>query len=247
MAITVISDQVVDLTEESGVITSMSRKYLVTGITGSDWTNLTDALDAASVPVVNDAAGANTNLVVLNRRVESIPGSPSKAYVTIEYVDYARSLNNFVPVGESSLKQLQTQNDAYGNQIIVEHDTIQQGGEVSVFAPDPVLRLTGVLFTDYPQVTVATWVNHVNWFGWNGGAAGTWLCTNVSYEPMDISQSPKWWRFTFSFQYDALGWNPQAVYIDPQTGKPPADIVAGVGIVNVEWYPTHLFNAQFPL
>ena len=52
---TVITDALIDggMVEEGGVVKELRRAVLVTGLTGSDWTKMQDALDEADHVSVN--------------------------------------------------------------------------------------------------------------------------------------------------------------------------------------------------
>ena len=73
------------------------------------------------------------------------------------------------------------------------------------------------------------YIGYTNAAGWNfriGDAAGSWLCLdiNASKQPEQIT-----WQVSYTFQYDANQWREHGQYIDPNTGKPPDDLVDGTG------------------
>ena len=93
-----------------------------------------------------------------------------------------------------------------------------------------------------PGAKVKAYVGKVNTAGWDvdpSAAARTWLCTGIVGRSSDGGDT---YDVTYSFLYrdDAPegNWDSMQQYIDPQTGRPPSDLVDGVGriiyVVRVE-------------
>jgi len=88
-----------------------------------------------------------------------------------------------------------------------------------------------------PGSVAAFYVGTVNATPWNG-AAETWLCANVQFDLLDGTTPLPSWNFSYSFRHNVDGWKYTVAYIDPETGKPPPNLVAGTGIKDITWYPT---------
>ena len=52
----------------------------------------------------------------------------------------------------------------------------------------------------------------------------------------------QYWENTYTFQYDPDTWDAHAVFIDPNTGKPPKGLEADVGEKWFEMYLTTDFS-----
>lgn len=125
-----------------------------------------------------------------------------------------------------------------------------QGGEVQVDLPSDVLEFEGRWRGASPGAMARTWRGFTNNAGWNGGDAGEWRCSEVTFTPWDIAGGSPGnfiWLVNFYFQFDPTGWNPDAIFRDPITGKPPPDLVQGDGVITVDWYPERNFSEFFPL
>lgn len=140
---------------------------------------------------------------------------------------------------------VQTNKDRLGNVIEVSFSTRTKGAIVGKI--EPIIRKTVeyVAASSTPTATVQSFAGKTNNASWTGGAAGTWLCEGGEVTLEDSSVSPAKYRFRFSFAYNPGGWNPDAVYIDDETGQPPANLVDGTGIVSVDLYAQTSF-AIFP-
>ena len=253
------------LTEEDGVKVDMVREYLVTGLTRADWAVLDEAIDTAGVPTVNtspNVSGATyNNLKMVARTADQVPGTTDTVRVRCRYIPVGRTSYNFIFRGGTSLNQVQTSVDGWGNAVSTSHtypggdvgppskasQTDTQGANMTVLAPETTYSAEGITNTDYPDRLTRQWVGWVNSDWWAGDAPGTWLCTHVTFEAHDITQSPKQWKFLFEFQYDGTGWQPSVIHIDERTGKPPANLVAGVGVKTVAWYPSKIYGLTFPI
>lgn len=122
------------------------------------------------------------------------------------------------------------------------------GGEVQVDYPADTLEFEGRLREEFPGQVARLWRGSTNNAEWNDGAIGTWRCAEVSFYPYDIAPNPanRIWVFNFLFQFDPTGWNPDAIFRNQLTGMPPRDLIDGLGVVEVDWYPTHNFHSLFP-
>lgn len=114
--------------------------------------------------------------------------------------------------------------------------TIEQGGQVNVFTPQETTTFRGLYPTSAPAYIRRQMRRTVNRYTWNGRPSGTWLCTKADYEYRDIEASPPIVEFVFEFQENPEGWDPDVIYVDQRTGKPPPGLVEGVGFKTLEVY-----------
>ena len=258
MAISIDRVDTLAMEEVDGVVKSVHRRMRVSGLSDTSFEVLYSGLDEAGVPGANDALPGHSGLIVKRRSVKLLSRQKSIVDVDIFYEKIQESISNFVFRGGSSLKHIVSQNDRSGSQIILSHtfpaddpdfpnETRSQGGEVNVLYPQSQLVATGKLSADFPHFITAQWIGFRNLTTWAGGSAGTWVVTNAGFEPHDLDASPRQWVFEFEFSADTTGWQPETVYIDERTGKPPPNIVQGVGTAVVDWYPSRDFNELFEL
>jgi len=259
---TVVTDTLKDVSavEQDGVTTALRRSCIVHGLSNnnSDAQTLNEvgaALNSAGLTVFSSPTGFSN--LILTRRSPSMIDTTS-ASVTLEYAPIASAGVYFHWTGSSNLSSITTETDRYGVPISVTHtynsgdiygrgglaDT--QGGEASVLSPSLQLTGTGIATSSNPVKTVDSWLNKTNSRTWFGASAGYWLCTNVQYETMVASTTPKKYRWTFSFELGATPANPKVYYIDPQTNRVPDGILSGTGSKFVSWHGARDFNTAFP-
>lgn len=247
--------------EEEGVVRSLTRKFLVTGLnnTNTDNRTLDEALSDSNVPSSGDAAPGNTNLVCHRRTVRPVQDSPTKCYVICEYKTVADWANSFVFSGGSQTSQIQTDVDFYGNRIALsytypnDYPVTELRGEVyttsineTVNQTFTTLTATGSLFVTYPNEISETWSNTVNSTFWAGAPAYYWRCSDCQFSGRDIGFGrPHLWEFTWTFEKNPQSWAVVAKIIDPNTGRVPDDVIQGTGVKTVDWYRTLDFNIIF--
>lgn len=246
--------------DDRGSDAGFTKRFHVTGATGTDHELIYNALADSAVPAINDELSGHTNLVCQRRSARVIPNSSNSVEVVCEYVPKHEAGIDFVFSGESSIAETEVTRDRFGFSLYVQHTfttdqsagelaglTITQGSSPSVFKALTTLRATGKLQRDLPQVETAQWVGHTNSAAWASGPSRTWLCTRADFVPLDLSTSPKTYLFTFEFQHDPQGVNPLIYFVDPRDNKPPPDLIDGVGIKIPAVYPERDFNEQFPI
>lgn len=106
--------------------------------------------------------------------------------------------------------------------------TVIQGGEVDLPFPQGNFSFQGVIYTENPWSIKQQFINCINDSVWLGEPAFTWICSEVQWDVLNVygnfqSILPSY-RFSFEFQNNPDGWNPEVVYIDPDTHRPPGDI-----------------------
>lgn len=252
MAITVHKELIDRITavESNGIITAFTTSYLVEGISASSAYDLAQqAMNHADVPQPGDPHPENYNIGVVDRRMNLVEGNNSKVRIEVDYASWGSShnLNQFVFNGGTNLQEVTASVDRSGTQVTVTHDGETQGVEFNPLFPQSTVSATGDLRMQYPSLFSQNWTGFINAYPWAGNAANTWLITGVNWVSVDASTFPRTFRFTIEFQHDSTGWQPEVVFIDPDTGRPPDGLVAGTGYKAVDWYPTTDFGRLFPV
>ncbi len=249
--------------EEAGALVRVVRGVQVTGLDEVAYNKHFQALEDAGLPIKNQSLDASyPHLRLVKRSVRSLPSSPSKAEVLLEYALLGVTEdNNFTFHYETSISQQTTQVDKWGRQILVAHaypandqyiidqfgtNVVEVGVDVPVLVPEVTCWARGVIPVDYPVVVIAKYQNTVNSTYWNGGMPGTWMCVAVTSDPHNLQVSPREYKFTVRWQYRRAGWQPIAWMRDPRTGAPPKGVVWGVGVVPFPYYEAVDYRQQFP-
>jgi len=258
----VVADLVntINVVEQEGVVVSMTRVFMVTGLTATGLpTPQQQAFVASGIPQHGDSAPGNTNLKVHQRTYEMVRDTPTAAMVTVDYKTVADWANSFVFSGGSSIQQRQTDVDRLGNRIILswtypsDYKDIALRGEVyttaineTVTESNLTLTATGSLYVDYPNIISLDWSNKVNSTFWAGAPPYYWKCSGCTFRGRDIGLGrAHLWEFDWTFEYHPQSWAIVAKIRDPDTGNVPDDVVDGVGIKTVDWYYTKDFNSLF--
>ena len=165
----------------------------------------------------------------------------------------------------SSMFEAQTNIDKDGAAIVVDYTypadyTVQplwageiaptQGGLVSDPQPETPITMTFLLVSSgltsaLEQATAFNqkYVGKVNAstyrIGSIDGAARTWRCTSGTSSSTDGGRT-MWYELTLT--YREIGWDQLVTWIDPFTGKPPPDLIEGVGAKRPKVIP----EAHFP-
>ncbi len=260
--------------ERGGTIVSLQRRAFVTGLATQDFGVLMEALDDAGVPQAGDSLPGFDNLVLVKRAPRVFDqANPSKVEIDLEYrakgggawrllprQDGSGNDLGFVWRGDTTLQQDRSRVNFFGEEIVVSHtypssdielggQTINQTGVINVQRPKTTLSNAGVIQASYPDNISRFWTGTVNAAFWAGNPPGTWLCTRVAFSALDLSLAIPTWNFEFSFEFDYLGQQPEAIFNDarPTQGGPPINLVDGVGFFSVFWYPELDFNIEFPI
>lgn len=248
-----------EATESNGVVESMRRTYLVTGIDASSGPNLLwQALNVSGIPKYGQLATGDSNLVCSGRQVKVLNNSKTQCEVFVEYRALG-SADRFIFSGGTALTSTVTQVDAYRNQVVVGHQWPEDDADwpnkidvqpidLSVMQPQSTLVATGPLEVAYPDHVSRLWTGAMNSAAWSSASPYEYLCTRVDWTPMDVGfgRSRKW-MFRFEFQHDYTTWVPQVFFTDPRTNKPAANLIPGIGQRYIDWYGLLDFNVLFPV
>jgi len=257
----IISDLIEDLeaSELEGHVDSATRKFYGTGAISTDAQVLLEAFAAAGVPRAGDVFPGHSNLVCTGRRVRLLRNSPRNVEIVCNYQRLGLTRSGFIFSGSTQLGQVNTQLDRFGNQVFVAHtypesdpnypsQTHLQGMDQSVLMPQTTLTATGQLQVAYPDFVSRIWTGSMNSTFWGGAEPGYWMCTRVDFSPLDVGWGRfRWWEFTFEFQMAITGWPVRIYFVDPTTGKPPTNLIPGVGYKIVDWYGEIDYNTLFPV
>lgn len=259
MAIAVQLDDIgtLDLTEVGGVITTAVRGGHITDA-GGDTSSPAGITAALAYQALDDAGitvgsllvvrpGAQLNLVT--RKLKQSSDSPRRLLVTLTYEDTNDGGGGGTAIPAisiaSGLAQIETENDASGDQIILTHAGAEQGGKIKVTEPQLVIeypkKYTGAGVIGY----LAGFLNKINADTWNQGQPGEWKCTGARLVTLTQGVPPVW-DIKLSFTLQPGGHQPDVVYIDPETGKPPPDLVLGSGFKTIIWFDSVQFGVEFP-
>lgn len=170
--------------------------------------------------------------------------SPSVVRVHLVYRDIIFNPAQ-IEVG-ASLAQVETNLDKDGNKITLSYtypvgykldankagETITQGGFYTKLVPEATARYRRTELGS-PLVKATQYVGRVNSGTFLGLSAGYWLCTSIVGRSDDGGYS---FDVNYEFQVRQDGWAQKLVYINPDTGLPPEDIVDEVGAKTIDVY-----------
>lgn len=241
--------------EEPGGVKEISRLALASGfqpgggLGGVGEIIIALALNHTDMPKRGDEHPIETGLVLANRF--AIVRDTGVVQVELRYkvpglIDQPPPGEPWTLRGGASLEEIETQIDRDGNQITVSHNDKTQGGVIRPLMPRRELHAEWTNQSMFPGALVDAYVGKTNLSEWQGGPPGTWLCTELTFDPANVDKTPVLYRFNGSFRQkddDGSGHNPQVVFIDPETGQPPTGLVAGVGFKTIPWYLFAEFNA----
>lgn len=232
----------------------VTETYLVTSVRGSKTTRIVNALREAGLPQYGDRHASDATISVDSMAATPASGDPEKILVA---VTYRRPTVDSSDIGGgddstdgddpgvlevwSTGTQQQTQFDHRGVQIFTTHaytsgeragQTVTQGGTVEVYIPQVGIRLTRVERSN-PLPAAGQMVGRINAASWNGYPRHAVLCVGVDGRTSDGGQT---YEVTYTFAVDQDGWNARLIYVDPDTGEVPIDVVPGLGYKSVQVY-----------
>jgi hypothetical protein len=247
-----------NLTEVAGYAVELVREVVVAkfnlpdvnGEIETDPEKILAKLDAA---VVDLRPGAlfeyrGKQMVLVDRDLDIMEHSTASGKLTYRYWPE-------VWRGGTGLRQVVTGKDRSGTNLEVCYPTchpngVSQGGEIAVSEPALVLGIDYMrALEESPLSYVKRYLGRVNSAAFLGQGPGQWLCTKLDFE--EVVSVPgqnlkKWWHFSAEFELDELGHQPEIVFRLNETGKPPPDVVDGVGRKVVDWFLEADFSQEFP-
>ena len=185
-----------------------------------DQDNVRITLDWQQSPwgVLQIDAGAQLSQIETNL---DISGEP----ITLEYT-YPSDYGGTTPSAEEEALRDQTK---------------EQGGSIVFQNPEHV-RVYTVRQTLDPTDQAILFSGKTNDDLWQGGFAGTWLCTSITGTNDNsgiVAGVATSWINRYEFQFRQDGWDPQVVYSDDLTGKP-----VPVKLENVPFFPAVSGNGK---
>jgi hypothetical protein len=230
---------------------SVSRGAYISGLTGAGLAQLTEAkaaLEAAGCTIGQAFPdGALSACKLLNVRVESM--AKGVIHFTLEY---ERPTSTSMPqLGETQIEVgascTQQQTNRYHNgsawadislsytypatfpeNSAIAGTTKSVSAFVNRYVPEVPLSFSKIVTISAQDLFLLSqnYVGYVNSALWYSGAAETWLCTSIRGRSQDGGSS---FVVTYTFLYRYETWKERAVFVDAYTGKPPADVIEGVG------------------
>lgn len=260
------------LQEVNNSVTSLTRLAKVVGLVDTDYKVLMTALTQAGIPEYGSKlAGAGFEGLILVERNPRLLDSDNGT-VNVELV-YKSSLGNqelpgnngmgaIYGTGRASVVQKATNFYVpYGGsimpiqsaeQITVKHtfpaddpdypgQEIIQGGEVNVYVPEANFSFEAFINVGNPWGSVAAVLGKINNGVFLSQPAYCWMCTEVMFNMV----KPGRYKFKFEFQLNLDTWDPEAIFTDSRTGRPPPNLVPGDGYKQIPYNARVNFPAVF--
>ena len=241
--------------EEQGVIKEVSRLAIVSdlepGTIGEQV--IADALNDLNMPQPGDGHPLLTGLVLADRF--PIARDPTIIQIELRYkipglIDPPPPGAPWTIEGGTALDQIQTyKNAANGEQIILTHNGVPQGGHIVVVEPMREITFGWVRQSLDPYMAYDGYVGKLNDAPFIHGRELTWMCMSAPFTLIDPNTNPPTWKFSMTFNHKddgsspVIGHQPQAVYIDPDTGQPPPGLVPDEGFQVIPYYQVANFNS----
>lgn len=258
--------------ERHGALRRLIRKAHISGLeTETDWQALTVALDEdTTLPQYNDHLTEDIednayDLVLVERNIKMVDRGQAEVELIYEnWVDLEENLDS--PRGgyatgqvKCNLQQKTSNLDINGDLVEVQHtypeddpnhadETLVQGGEFQYYEPERTVYIRGIKQTRTPWIIANAIIGRVNTNIWGGELPRKWLCTGCSWRlawagRMGVNGRENRYFVDFEFQFNQDTWDPTVTFIDDVTGKPPPDLVAGVGYKTVTKMPAVDYNS----
>lgn len=225
----------------------VTEKIKVEAVGGTAIARQFAALNNASVPAIGSAHSVVPGVRVTERSIEHLGADHAHVRVTWQTPTGGTSQTpSDPPVWEidATIETTTAQKDRDGITMVVGY----------TYPADykAVPRLAGikaddqVVTAEFPQASfalriqqaenrtviavsddAAAHVGTVNSGAFLGKSPRTWLCTRIqASNPTNLVPTD----VTYEFIYNPLSWDIEGIFVDPFIGRPPADIVNGVGI-----------------
>jgi len=239
----------------------LDRHAIVSGVTGTAHEKIIRASQVSGMPQVGDPHPAKEGCILQVIDVTALDTDTVK--MVLRYAQRPIDSSSEYPLpgspprieGGASLSQVTTNRDHTGALVTVsytypddyKHDTklrgetIEQPGEMTKLSPESTITLLTTEVAS-PAAKANAYVGKINASTWEGGASRTWLCIAIRYRSDDGGQT---YQVSYNFQRRPDTWDTEAEFIDPYTGRPPPDLVDGVGRKPVQHYKTANFVTLF--
>ena len=89
-----------------------------------------------------------------------------------------------------------------------------------------------------PAAKARSYVGRLNSVVFKSGAIGTWMCKSILGRSNDGGAN---YIVTYEFEYRPAGWKETVFYIDKFTGRPPSNLISGIGVKDVQVYDSVSF------
>lgn len=235
-----------------GAIVALTRRMRVTGLTGTDWTALIQAMDQAGIPEDQSTLPEAPNLVLTEKEVSLVDESTADVDCKYEHLlndgqEFGVAnlpFDTFVGRVRATAVEEESNKDKDGNGIVLKHtfpstdedypgQEVTQGGKFKVFGVGRTVRFEGLKQHNKPWIVEAAILGKVNSKAFMGGEARKWMCVACDSELFDATP-PIRYKFAFEFQYKKDGWDPTVFFVDPRTGLPPINLDPVNGIKTVQ-------------
>lgn len=232
---------------------SETRVYDVYGLAGDVSARMYAALNDPAIPARGDPHPIVAGILVTRRSATPL----EKADAARVSVTYSRPSSNIasnepgedpgvIEIG-ATLQNATTVLDNEGNQVRVQYTeeetdevtgditytTLSQGGVAEY--QQPVVLLSETRLESAPPLELArAYVGTVNRTRIWGYGAEQLLCTRIQGVSSDKGIT---YEVSYEFLANSVDWKAEFTYLDEDTGRPPDDLVTGVGIVRASVYP----------
>ena len=234
------------------------RIAIAYNVPGTGQEKFKNAKDASGMPLLYDEHPAVPAATLKGMEFSQIDTDTVRVALTYRQNlagDYT-SNDPTIQIG-SSVQQVESHLDKTGATIELEYafpsdydartdwrgTTQPQGGFFSKFTPQRTYTVTKEESSSIDAVDIEGWnntyVGKINSGSWRNYPARTWLCTGISGSSTNGGDT---YIVTYSFQFNAKTWAAHVIYVDPNTGKPPTDLVFGTGYKIVEVYDEVSFS-----
>jgi len=232
----------------------LTRTAMVYGLTGTASARLVAAVTAVEAEgiEIGDAHPAQSDCVLISMTPEA--RASDVVHVTLSYSSEPADQSEANPDDpdyaeievSSRCTQQETNKDVEWLPVTVrytfpaDYPIAEYAGRVKVASPKiPFLKPeTTIVYTrketSEPTAKAVNYVGKCNTGGWSlhpSATARQWLCTGIVGRSSDGGAT---YRVTYEFQYRGATWDPTVMYIDPNTGEPPDDLVYGTGEKSVQ-------------
>lgn len=268
MAVALDHISLLEAHEVNGTIRRMTRRARVTDVDiGIDYHALNAVLNEVGVPALHSTpTGVEFAQLILVARKPKLLHDPSCWDIDLDYEHILEGPNQNLSLptfgtifGKTKVSVQQKTTNLYRENGIGDQKTItvshtfpsldsknpgkafSQGGEVTIYQPQRNLHFSGHYATPFPWVLANYLIASINSSTWVGQGETEWMCVEVAWELMKLGR----YQFEFNFQHNPDGWNPTAVFIDEDTGRPPVGLKKDVGYKVVPYHRKRDFNAVF--